>query len=103
VKIKIGDKVKVLSGKDRGKTGRVVALLINEAKLVVSKINYVKKHKKQTGNQKDPGGIIQVEAPINRSKVMLICPSCEKGTRVGFSLKGESKKRTCKKCNAQID
>ncbi|MDD3648340.1 MAG: 50S ribosomal protein L24 [Candidatus Dojkabacteria bacterium] len=103
MKVKVGDKVKVLSGKDRGKTGKVVAVLTKEGKLVVSKINYVKKHKKQTRDQKDPGGIIQVEAPIGRSKVMVICPACEKGTRIGFSIEKGSKKRTCKKCKAKID
>lgn len=103
MKIKKGDKVKVISGKDNGKMGKVISVLRDKDKVVVEKVNIVKKHKKKTGDQKDPGGIISFEAPINISNVMLVCSSCNKPTRLGFTIKDKKKKRICKKCNGSLD
>jgi len=102
VKIKKGDTVKVLSGKDRGRTGKVIHVLRKEDKVIVDKINIVKKHKKQTGDNKDQAGIIKIEAPIPVSKVMLICSECGKPTRVKIERKKKKVKRICKKCNKSI-
>jgi len=95
LKIKKQDTVKIISGKDRGKTGKVVAIL--EDKIVVEGVNIIKKHKKKKQNQKDPGGIITIEAPIHISKVMLICPKTNKPTRVGYKLVNGKKSRFSKK------
>lgn len=103
MRIRKGDLVKVISGKDRGKTGKVQAVLRKENKVFVEKVNIVKKHKKQTGGQKDPGGIIEIELPIDSSNVMVICSSCNKPTRIGFAIEREGKVRVCKKCNAKLD
>ena len=99
MKIKVGDKVMVIAGKDRGKSSTVTRAIKNEYKeqVVVEGVNKVKKHIKATEKQK--GGIIEFEKPINVSNVMIICPHCNKITRVGYNnLHGKDKKRICKKC-----
>lgn len=93
----------MISGKYRGKIGKVLSVLRDREKVVVEKVNVVKKHKKKTGDQKDPGGIIEVESPIDISNVMLVCPSCDKPTRSEFNVKDDKKQRICKKCNSTID
>jgi len=103
LKIKKGDKVKVLSGKDRGKISQVLSVLPNQQRVLVSKINIVKKHKKKTGNTKDPGGIIESERPIHISNVMIVCSACSKPTRISYEVKKSGKKRTCKKCKTVLD
>ena len=100
--IKKGDKVKVLSGKDKGKEGEVILALPKKNKVVVGGVNLVKRHQKP--NQAHPqGGIIDKEMPLLACKVMLICPECNKATRVGHQFIGEKKSRVCKKCGKQID
>jgi len=101
MRIKKGDKVKILSGKDRGKTGKVIKVYPVVQKLIVENINLVKKHKKsRQDNEKSER--MTIAAPISVSKVMLVCPKCSKPTRVG-SKKIEGKKvRICKKCQAEI-
>ena len=103
MKVKKGDQVKVISGKDRGKISKVLAVLGKEGKVVVEKVNVAKKHKKQTGNQKDPGGIIELESPIDISNIMAICPSCNKSIRVGYKIVEGKKVRICKKCKSVLD
>jgi large subunit ribosomal protein L24 len=103
LKIKKADKVKVISGKDRGKIGSVLKVFPREGKIIVEKVHVVKKHKKKTRNQKDPGGIVLVESPISCSKVMVVCASCGKSTRVGFQIIDGKKKRICRKCKAVLD
>jgi large subunit ribosomal protein L24 len=102
VKIKKGDTVKILSGKDRGKTGRVSMVLKKENKILVEKINIVKKHRKQKSDQKEEQGIIEVEAPISASKAMIVCPLCNKPTRVSYKVSKGKKERMCKKCGKFI-
>ena len=101
--IKKGDKVKMLSGKDRGKTGKVSSVL-NKAetgRVVVEGLNKVKKHQRAR-KQGQKGQIIEVERAVNISTVQLICSSCGKPTRVGNKIEGETKVRICRKCQAQI-
>ncbi len=100
--IKKGDKVKVLSGKDRGAEGIVIAAKPAAQRVTVEKVNIIKKAMRPT--QANPeGGISEVEAPIHVSNVMLICPSCKEATRVNVKREDGKKVRVCKKCNADID
>lgn len=97
MKIKKGDKVIVLSGKDRNKTGVVERVITKTGEVIVAGANQVKKHVK--ASQKFPsGGVVEVERPMPISKVQVVCPSCGKKTRVGFETKGTEKVRVCKKC-----
>ncbi|MCS6788958.1 MAG: 50S ribosomal protein L24 [Patescibacteria group bacterium] len=101
MKVKKGDKVKILSGKDRGKTGIVSKVLIKENKVLVEGINLYKKHiRPKTSAQK--GEIITVSRPIYASKVMVICKNCSKPTRIGFQFLDDKKVRYCKKCKSLI-
>lgn len=104
--VKKGDTVRVLSGKDKGKEGKIIQALPKKGKVVVEGVNRVKRHTKP--NQKYPqGGIIQKEVPLWASKVMLICPACHKPTRVAKKeVETDGKKRrirVCKKCGEAID
>lgn len=101
--LKKKDKVVVLSGKDKGKKGEILRVIRENGKpvkVLVSGVNIVTKHKKPTRN--DPGGIIKKEAPIHISKVMLICPSCDKPTRIKISITESGKFRVCRKCGQTI-
>ena len=99
--VKKGDKVQVLSGKDKGAQGEVLKAFPAEGKVIVEGVAIVKKHQKPTqmGQQ---GGILEREAAIDVSNVMLVCPKCGKPTRVGHAGTGKDKKRVCKKCGAQF-
>lgn len=100
--IKVGDMVFVISGKDRKKRGRVIALSIGEKKALVSGINKVKKHLKAR-KIGDDSGIIEVEAPIRTDKLQVVCPNCDMPTRVGHELNEKKiKVRVCKKCKKQF-
>ena len=95
--IKKGDKVQVLSGKDRGKQGVILRAFPAENKVVVEGVSVVKKAvKPNAANQQ--GGIVSQEAPIDASNVNLVCPECGKVTRVGHEKDGKNKLRVCKKC-----
>ena len=101
--IKKGDTVRVLSGKDKGKEGQVVRSLPSKQRVVVEKVNRVKKAMRPT-QQNPQGGIMSVEAPIHVSNVMVICPECKQPTRVSHSVNEAGKKvRVCKKCGKDID
>ena len=101
-KIRKGDKVKVLAGKDRGKTGVVEAVLSEEERVKVEGVNMVKKHQKpQRSGEK--GQIVTISLPVAISKVQLVCPKCGKNTRIGKALDGDKKFRVCKKCNAKFE
>ena len=99
--IKKGDKVQVLSGKDKGAQGEVLRALPAEGKVIVEGVAMVKKHQKPT-QVGQSGGIVEREAAIDASNVMLICPKCGKPTRVGHTGEGKDKKRVCKKCGAEF-
>lgn len=101
--LKKKDKVIVLSGKDKGKKGEILKVIRENGvpvKVVVSGVNIVSKHKKPTRN--DPGGIVKKEAPLHVSKVMLVCPSCDKPTRIKINITDGGKFRICKKCGQTI-
>ncbi|MBE6871092.1 MAG: 50S ribosomal protein L24 [Ruminococcaceae bacterium] len=97
--VKKGDNVIVLSGKDKGKEGKVLEVAPKEGKVIVEKINIVKKHVKPR-RQGDMGGIIEAEGALYACKVQLVCPKCKKGTRAGYKVLEDGKKvRVCKHCN----
>ena len=102
VHVKTGDTVIVINGKDRGKTGKVMQVSPSEGKVIVEKVNIVKKHVKprQMG---EPGGIIEAESAMYADKVQLICPKCGKPTRVGHFIEDGKKLRACKKCGAHFE
>jgi large subunit ribosomal protein L24 len=105
-RIKKGDTVEVIAGKDKGFRGEVVAVMPKQNRVVVNGINIMKRHEKarQVGNQQIPAQITEFEAPLDLSNVMLVCPKCDKSTRVGFTVKDSGfKTRVCKKCNQDID
>ncbi|MCS7215019.1 MAG: 50S ribosomal protein L24 [Thermodesulfovibrio sp.] len=103
LRIKKGDTVMVLSGKDRDKKGRVLVVMPKKERLIVEGVNIVKKHQKPS--RKYPqGGIIEKEFPIYISKVMLVCPKCDRPTRIGARILEDGRKvRVCKKCKEVID
>jgi large subunit ribosomal protein L24 len=99
--IKKKDKVIILSGKDKGKKGDVLDVFPEKGKVIVAKVNFVKRHTKPT--QKDSGGIREKEAPISISKVMLLCPKCSNASRPKFDKLSDGKKiRICRKCGEMI-
>jgi large subunit ribosomal protein L24 len=95
-KLRKEDTVQIITGKDKGKRGRILKILRDKDRLVVEGINIVKKTKKRR-NQQDRGGIVEIEAPIHSSNVMIVCKKCGP-TRIGYKLEGETKVRVCKKC-----
>ena len=98
VHVKTGDTVVVINGKDRGARGKVMAVSPAEGKVIVEKINIVKKHVKPR-KAGDASGIIETESAIYASKVQVVCPKCGKPTRVGTKIYEDGKKdRLCKKC-----
>ena len=101
MKIKKGDTVQVLSGNDKGKTGEVLEVIPKLQRVIVKGINIRKKHVKPR-KQGEEGGIIPVECSIHSSKVNVVCPKCNKATRVGMIKEGKDKIRVCKKCGAKI-
>ncbi len=103
MKIRKDDEVLVIIGDDQGKKGKVHRYYPREDRLVVEGVNMVKRHMKPRPNIRQ-AGIIEREAPIRVSDVMLICTKCNKPTRVGFRiLEGKTKVRVCKRCNEVID
>jgi len=100
--IKTNDTVIVLSGRDKGKQGKVMSADPKAGKVLIEGINVAKRHKKPR-KQGEPGGIITKETPIYTSKVMRICPKCDKQTRPAHRVSDDGKKvRVCKKCDAEI-
>ena len=102
ISIKKDDLVVVLSGKDKGKQGKVLSVIPSESKVVVEGVNVATKHKKAT-SQTEQGGIVKKEAPIYACKVQRVCPKCNKPTRPAHKLLADGKKVcVCKKCGAEI-
>lgn len=102
LRIKRGDTVRVLLGRDRGKTGKVMATLPQEERVMVEGVNLVKKHiRARRAGEK--GQRVSVPAPLHVSKVQLVCPQCKKGTRVSITREGDTRERVCKQCNSKID
>ncbi len=101
-RIKKGDSVEVVQGKEAGKRGKVLRVLREEERVVVERVNFIKRHVRPS--KKTPqGGVIEREAGMHISNVKLVCPSCSQPVRVGVRIEGEDKIRYCKKCNVQVD
>ena len=99
---KVGDKVEVIAGSNKGKVGKIIKTLRKEEKVVVEGVNIVKKHQKPTAMS--TGGIIEFEAPIHVSNVMIVDPKTKKGTRIGHTTDKNGKKiRISKKSNEKLD
>ena len=102
LKIKKGDRVKVLTGKDRGAKGNVTRVLPADGKVIVDGVNVAKKHQRATKATMQ-GGIIDKDMPIPIANVALLCPACGKRTRVGYTIDGDgTKARICKKCGGEM-
>ena len=101
MKIKKGDTVKIITGKDRGKTGKILKVLPKKRKILIEGLNLYKKHVRPK-REGDKGQTVLVPRPINTSNVMLVCSSCNKTTKAGFHFENETKIRICKKCKAKI-
>ena len=102
LKIRKGDRVRVLSGKDKGKEGEVMRALPRDRKVIVDGVNVARKSQRPTRTTQQ-GGIIDKDMPIQVSNVALVCPSCGKPTRVGFTIdKSGQKARVCRKCGGEI-
>ena len=100
MKLKVGDNVMVIAGKDRGKTGKISKLFVKMERIMVEGINKVKKHVKPSKDQK--GGIIEIEKSIHASNAMLICPTTGKPTRISYQGTGKEKVRVSKKSGKVI-
>jgi large subunit ribosomal protein L24 len=101
-KIRKGDTVELIKGKDDGKRGRVIAVSAKAGRLIVEGANFAKKHKRQT-RQDQQGGIVSIEMPLSVSNVMYFCKRCNKGVRLGFTvLKDGTKSRVCMSCKEAV-
>lgn len=100
MRIRKGDKVKILLGKDRGKEGKVEFVMVKKEKIFVGGANLYKRHVKKHGTIE--GGIIDLPKPMDISNVALVCPNCNKVTRVGYQIMEDSKVRICRKCKKEI-
>jgi large subunit ribosomal protein L24 len=101
--IKKNDTVILLSGDEKGKSGRVLSILPSKDRVIIERLNMIKKHMKPS-KQYAQGGIIEKEAPVYMSKVMLVCPKCSKPTRIGNTILENGKKiRSCKKCGEVVE
>lgn len=99
--LKKGDNVKILSGKDRGKTGVILKAFPEDGRIQIDGLNVFKKRSKPR-KQGEKGQIVAVSRPLAASKVMIICPNCKEPTRVGGRMEGNRKVRYCKKCKATL-
>jgi large subunit ribosomal protein L24 len=107
-KIRKGDTVEIISGReeDKGKRGEVIRVLLDDGRIVIQGVNLRKKHQRQQQGGRGrtvTGGVIEFEAPIHISNVMLVCPKCRKPTRVGIRRDGDEVQRQCKKCESLFD
>lgn len=110
IRIRKGDTVIIISGNEKGKKGKVLKIFPKKEKVIVEKINFIKKHLKKGHPQAPQGGIIEKESPVNLSKVMLFCLKCNNPTRISHrelpgtrETGGGKRVRVCKKCNEIID
>lgn len=103
LQVKTGDRVIITAGKDKGKIGNIKKTNPSESKVVVEGANMVTKAQKPNPMAGVQGGLIKIEAPLDSSNVMIVCPSCEKPTRIKHDVVNEKKVRVCKKCGEQLD
>lgn len=101
-RIKKNDQVTVIAGRDRGVRAKVLRVLPREGKAIVERVNMIKKHTRPNPQQQVQGGILEREAPIHLSKLMVVCPACDKPTRIGRKRQADGTSvRVCKKCGAE--
>jgi large subunit ribosomal protein L24 len=104
IQIRKNDQVKVIAGKDLNKTGRVLRVLRDQGRVVVEGVSFLKRHTRPNPQRQIKGGIVEKEAPIHVSNVMIVCGSCGKATRIGHNLLSDGKKvRICRSCNSSLD
>ena len=103
LRVKNGDRVVVIAGKDKGKIGNIKKVMPSDNKVVVEGANMVTKAQKPQPMAGIQGGLIKLEAPLDASKVMIVCPACEKPTRIKHDVVDGKKVRVCKKCGEQFD
>lgn len=101
MKVQKDDTVKVLLGKDRNKTGKVLRVFSKTGKVTVEGVNVYKRHIKRTGQME--GGTIDLTKPVNISNVAVVCPGCKKTSRVGYKIEGKNKVRVCLKCKEVLN
>jgi len=101
MKLKKGDKIVVIAGKDKGKKGKVDRVYAKQNTVMIPTINMYKRHIKKS-EQSPQGGIVDLPRPLNAAKVMLICPKCGKPTRTGKKVEGNKHFRICKKCQSAL-
>lgn len=105
-RIKKGDTVEIIAGKDIGERGEVITVTPKQDRVIVTGVNMMKKHQRerQVGGQQIPAQIVDFNAPLHLSNVMLVCTSCDAKTRIGFKVRDDGyKTRVCKKCGSDID
>ncbi|MBI2443741.1 MAG: 50S ribosomal protein L24 [Candidatus Magasanikbacteria bacterium] len=101
MRIKTGDTVKITTGKDRGKSGKVIQVLATERRVVVEGTNKIKRHLRAK-SRSEKGQVLELFAPVPVANVALVCPKCSKATRVGYRREGGVKLRACRKCQETI-
>ena len=104
IQFRKNDQVKVIAGKDLNKVGRVLRVMPDTRKVVVEGVSFLKRHTRPNPAKNIKGGIVEREAPVDVSNVMIVCGSCEKATRIGHTFLSDGKKiRVCRKCGASLD
>lgn len=101
MKIKKNDNIKIIIGKDKGKAGKVLSVYTQEKKLLVENLNMFKKHTRPK-RQGEKGETIRIARPVDASNVMLVCPACNRATRIGYKFQDKNKIRFCKKCGSGV-
>ncbi len=101
MKLKKGDTVIITAGKDRGKKGKVEKVFASDGKILLPGLNVYKRHTKKK-DERHPGGIIEFSRPLPVGNIALLCPSCNKPTRVGYLVVEDEKHRVCKKCGGKL-
>jgi large subunit ribosomal protein L24 len=104
ISIRKGDQVKIIAGRDSGKTGRVLSINAKKNTVVVEHASIIKRHTRPNPGKNIKGGIVEKEGPVNVSNVMIVCPSCTKHTRMGHNILPDGTKvRACRRCGAALD
>lgn len=101
MKIKKGDQVLIIAGKDRLRKGKVIKVLTKQGKLIIEGLNLAKRHRRPR-REGEKGQIVEIPTPLDPSNVKFICPKCGKPVRVGYKVNGKRKLRVCKKCGGEI-
>lgn len=101
MRIKKGDQVQIIAGKDKGKSGKVTKTIPHAGKIVVDGLNMVKKHVRAR-REGEKGQRVEIAAPLDASNAMLVCPQCGKPSRVAYKITAKDKTRVCKKCGKEI-